>query len=187
MKKAIYYVAAGLALVTGLACASGPATTTGGDGPSAAVSIAPTPSAAVYRIGVPVQVKEEFLGDVTEYTLTVKDAKVYAKEPGSFGSKPKNGEYLVLTVNVAVSKAAADDTTFVSDSDFKFVSPDGDVYDSGWNDGWGDTLSASELRAGQRATGKVVFDLPKGLWKTGKLQYAANMFEGQATCFWVFA
>lgn len=187
MKKKLYALAAALVLATGLACASGPTATTGGDGPSAPVSVAPAPSPAVYRVGQVVHMAEEFLGEVTKYDLTVTAAKVYAKEPGTYGSKPRNGEFLVLTVSVVVSDVAADDTTYVSDSDFKFVSPDGMVYDSGWTSGFGDTLSANELRKGQKAMGKVVFDLPKGLWKTGQVQYAANTFDDQATCFWKLA
>lgn len=185
MKKTIYGIAAGLALVTVLACGTGTTTTTGGDGGAPGVSVAPTAAAKVYKLNEAVNIKEDFLGDVTEYVVTIKSAKAFAKEPGTYGDKPKNGEFLVLDVLVQVKVAG--DTTYVSDSDFKFVGADGTLYANAYQMGFGDTLSASELRAGQKSSGKVLFDLPKGAWKTGKVQFAASFMAADATCFWTLA
>lgn len=187
MKKAIYGVAAGLALVTALACGTG--TTTTGDGAAtvgaSGVSVAPSAAPKVYKLKEAVLVKEDFLGDKTEYVVTITSAKVFSKESGTYGSKPKNGEFLVLDVTVNVKVAG--DTTYVSDSDFKFVAADGTLYGNSYAMGFGETLSAYELRAGQKSSGKVVFDLPKGAWKTGTLQYAASFMDADATCFWTLA
>lgn len=184
MKKTIYGIAAGLALVTALACGTG--TTTTGDGAATVgASAAPAPSPKVYAQGQTVTVKEDFLGDVSEYTLVVSGAKTFVKEPGSYGDKPTKGEFLVL--DVAVSVTRSDDTVFVLDSDFKFIGADGTAYGTSYQMGFGESLSAAELRAGQKAKGKLVFDLPKGAWKTGTLQYAASFMDGDATCLWKLA
>lgn len=185
MKRTLSLVALALAAATAIACGAGGTTTTGSGGSGAAVSAAPAPSPKVYRLGETVTVKEEFLDNVSEYTLVVKDAKTFTKEPGSFGSKPSKGEFVVLTVAVNVTRT--DDTVFVMDSDFKFIGADGTAYTTTFQMGFGDGLSAAELRGGQKSAGKLVFDLPKGAWKTGKLQYAASFLDANVTCVWALA
>src|SRR5262245_58711027 len=101
-KQFLLTLAATATAATMLACGSGAGDTSssvsGGQGTT--VEPAAEPTTAVGKIGQTITLASEPLGDKTAVEVTVANAKQYTKEPGSFGSKPEKGVFLVLEVTV---------------------------------------------------------------------------------------
>lgn len=167
-KQFLLTLAATATAVTMLACGSGSGDTSsavsGGQGTS--VGAAPEPSTAVGKVGQTIALSNELLGDTTAVEVTVANAKQYAKEPGSFGSKPEKGVFLVLDVTVVCKQG----TYHANPFNFKFVAKDGTVSDQAMTIGFKPALDAIDLNAGQKTAGKIVFDVSKAAIAGARIQ-----------------
>jgi len=122
------------------------------------------------KIGTPLTLHKDQLGDKLDITITVSNSKTYTKEPGDYGSKPKNGIFLV--VNVAAQVAAGGTGSYhLNPFNFGFVAGDGTVYDygSGMLATFPNDLDSADLQAGQKKSGTVVFDIKKTDMTGGKI------------------
>lgn len=105
----------------------------------------------------------------TFVNVTVANPATFAKEPVEFGSTPENGLYLVLEVTVEVSPQS-EGTYFAGPDEFRFVAADGTAADTAFAMGFDPELPTIELSAGQRAAGKIVFDINPAQQAGGKVQ-----------------
>jgi hypothetical protein len=120
-------------------------------------SAAAEKSAATAKVGQTVTLTNDGVGDKTVIDVTVTNAKQYAKEPGEFGGKPEHGVFLAFDVT-ALCKSG---TYHANPFNFKFVAKDGAVSEIALTVGFKPQLNATDLSAGQKTTGKIVFDVPK--------------------------
>ncbi|GAA4243268.1 hypothetical protein GCM10022255_001630 [Dactylosporangium darangshiense] len=162
---------AGLAALTvfSLACGAGSGNTgssvTGGDGKSVEAA-APQESTAVAKVGQTVTLTRDGLGDKTVVDVTVTNAQQSTKEPGDYGSKPEHGVFLALDVTVVCKEGTYDANPF----NFKFVAKDGTVSEGAFASGFKPALHATDLSAGQKVAGKIVFDVPQAAIAGGRIQ-----------------
>ncbi|BCJ77439.1 hypothetical protein CS0771_69830 [Catellatospora sp. IY07-71] len=151
-----------------LACGAGAGDTSssvgGGEGPG--VEAAPEPTTAVGKLGQTITLTSELLGDKTVVEVAVSNAKQHTKEPGSFGSKPEKGVFLALDVTVVCKQG----TYHANPFNFKFVAKDGTVSELALTIGFKPELDAVDLSAGQKTSGKIVFDVPKAALTGGRIQ-----------------
>jgi uncharacterized protein DUF4352 len=161
--------AATLVALTGLACGAGDGKTTSSasGSPAPGVSQQATPGPAKAKMGQTITLTSELLGDVTKVTITLRGAKQAAREPGSFGSKPEKGVYLVVTADIAAVTGTYDANPY----SFKFVAADGTVYEPAFAT-FPPALHSTGLSAGQKTSGTVVFDVPKAALAGARVQVA---------------
>jgi hypothetical protein len=166
MRKIALVGLAALAALT-IACGSSggtDSTVTGGDGQK--VEQAQEKKTAEAKVGQTVTLTNDGLGDKTTVKVTVAKPTQYAKEPGDFGSKPEHGVFLVLDVTVVCDEG----TYHANPFNFKFVASDGTVSEGAFTVGFKPSLNATDLSAGQKVAGKIVFDVPKAALKGGRIQ-----------------
>jgi hypothetical protein len=101
--------------------------------------------------------------------VTVANPATFTKEPIEFGEPPENGLYLVLDVTVEVSPQS-EGTYFAGPDEFKFVAADGTAAETAFAVGFDPELPTIELSAGQRAAGKIVFDINPAQQAGGHVQ-----------------
>jgi len=133
----------------------------------------------VFKIGEPIDVTGDFIA--SDVRVTVDQVKKAAKF-GSYSKPAKGNVYLAVKYSYEALEDGAsynpfDWQVFVDDtavSNFAFVV-----------DGPKPELSSGTLPKGRKASGGVVYEVPK----TGKvvLSYGANMFGGDAPTFEVVA
>jgi hypothetical protein len=111
----------------------------------------------------------DFEGGETFVNVTVANPATFTEEPVDYGSTPQNGLYLVVDVTVAVT-AGSEGTYPVSETDFKFVAADGSVAETTFAMGFDPMLQYTELAAGQRASGTIVFDINPAQQAGAKIQ-----------------
>jgi hypothetical protein len=151
----------------GLACGAGGGTSSsvGGDG-QAGPSAAPEKTTTTATVGQTVTLARDLLGDKTTVDVTVANATQFTREPGDYGSKPEHGVFLVLDVTV-VCKAG---TYGANPFNFKFVAKDGTVSEGALTVSFKPALNLTDLSAGQKVAGKIVFDVPKAALAGGRVQ-----------------
>ena len=122
----------------------------------------------------------------TEGTITV-GSLVRATQPAdSYGSAPKNGYFVIVTARAAADTGYTDGFD-VSSSDFYALSG-GSHYDEANGNSYdalsdsSDELGYTTLAAGERVSGKMVFDVPS---RHGKIVYAPN-YDGQPLAEWSY-
>lgn len=122
----------------------------------------------------------EFDQDLAEITVT--DLRVEKTAQVEYGEPPKNGHFLIFTVEIEASAS-----TYVDEMEFYVLAKDGTRFDPG--DGhsfdaadYDDQLGYVELNAGEKTSGLVVFDVPKPV---GELAYAPN-YDSGPIAFWAF-
>ena len=181
MRKPLLLGLAALAALT-IACSTGDTSSsvTGGDAQDVATAESGAKTTAKAKLGQTVTLTNDSLGDKTVVDVTVANAKQYAKEPGDFGSEPENGTFLVLDVT-AVCKGGS---YHVNPFNFKFVAKDGTVTEGAFVSFKPD-LRATDLSKGQKAAGKIAFDVPKAAIKGGKIQIDGVGFDfDKPAAFW---
>lgn len=124
-------------------------------------------------------------GSESRPALTITVAKpVTATGPDSkYGEAPKNGQYVTVTVTVKADPASKTDDTQVNPLDFYLVTTDGSRYerDNGNVIGSVDLdnrLGMATLNPGEKITGTLSFDIPKGAYK---IVYAP---DSRALSYW---
>ncbi|MEU7822457.1 DUF4352 domain-containing protein [Catellatospora sp. NPDC049133] len=183
-KQLLLTVAATLATATMLACGAGTgdtsSTVSGGDGTS--VQAAPEPTTAVGKVGQTITLTNELLGDKTIVDVTVTNPKQHTKEPGSYGSKPEKGVFLVLDVTAVCKQGSYHSNPF----NFKFVAKDGTVFEQAFAIGFKPELHATDLAAGQKTSGKIVFDVSKAALTGGRIQIdGVGLDANTPAAYWV--
>lgn len=148
---------AAVAAVVAIACGSGdngPSTAPkgGDDKPAASEAV----KASTVKVGATLVLTDKMLGEESSAEITVAAPKTATKDKSGFG-KPEKGQYLVLTVT-AVSKTGKYHANPFS---FKLVGADNTVYETAFAE-FPPQLNAADLAAGQKTSGNIVFDIPKG-------------------------
>jgi hypothetical protein len=116
-------------------------------------------------MGQTVTLTSTVVTDKTTVDVTVADPKQFPSEPGDFGSKSKNGVFLVVNVTVVCKEGTYGANPF----NFRFVAGDGTVTETAFAT-FDPELHATDLAAGQKVAGNVVFDVPQAAITGGKIQ-----------------
>lgn len=181
-KHMLATIAVTTAAVTALACGGGSGTkssVSGGHGTG--VKTAAPEKATTAKVGQTVTLTSNDLGDKTVVEVTVANAKQYSKEPGDFGSKPEHGVFLVLNVTALCKEG----TYSPNPLNFKFVAKDGAVSEGAFSGAFNPQLEATDLAAGQKASGKIVFDVSKASMTGGRIQIdGVGLDFDQPAAYW---
>ncbi|MBX6751588.1 MAG: DUF4352 domain-containing protein [Micromonosporaceae bacterium] len=174
-------VIGGLAVlaVFAIACGAGSGKTessVGGEPQGDGVSTPQGPATAA--LGQTVTLTNEFLNDKTSVDVTLSDAQQHTTD--SLGLSPDNGVFLVVQVTVVCNEG----TYHANPFNFKFVGPDGTVYEHAFASFDGH-LNATDLNAGQRVAGNIVFDVPPAAIEGGKIQMdGIGLDFDEAAAYW---
>lgn len=114
-------------------------------------------------VGQTVTLTNTFLNDTTTVEVTLANPQ-QVTDADFIG--PKNGMYYVVNVTIVCTSG----TYTANPGAFKFVAADGTVYDWTITGRFDPTLSFTELNAGQRTSGNIVFDVPPAAIEGGKIQ-----------------
>jgi hypothetical protein len=133
---------------------------------------------------VDVVLDREFEPGKIHATVTLANPTTAEVEPGEFGLEPTNGLFVVVDANVAVLPDSQG-TYDIGELDFHFVGDDGSVYEVGFATEFGPTLGYLALSAGQKASGKLTFDIPPDKLAGGKVQLDDTVEDfGEPLAFW---
>lgn len=176
-KAAIIGLAA-LAAVT-IACGAGESTVSGSDteaDPPAAAESNTGTQQLTKKVGETLTVSND--STAVNYTL----AKVEQKASDSLGLKPNRGVYLLVQLNVQVTKGDA----FVCSCELSFVAKDGTVSEETFASFDGrPTFQSADVAAGQKTSGWIIFDVPKAAVKGGKIQLkVTNLLADNEYAYW---
>jgi hypothetical protein len=157
------------------------------DAPAVTTSTVPVPAGpTTVAMGQSVDVVLDtgFEQDEIHATVTLASPTTAEVEPGEFGLEPTNGLFLVVDANVAVlpdSQGAYNIGGFA----FHFVGGDGSVYEIGIATEFGPRLGYLDLSAGEKASGKLIFDIPPDKLAGGKVQLDDTYEDyGEPLAFW---
>jgi hypothetical protein len=114
-------------------------------------------------LGQTVTLTNTFLGNTTKLEVTLDDPR---QDPGGQFLGPQHGLYYAVRVTIV----CAEGSYTANPGGFKFVAADGTVFDWTISGAFEPTLSFTELNAGQRVSGYVVFDVAPGALDGGKIQ-----------------
>lgn len=128
------------------------------------------------KAGQAITVTSSILGDDSRVRYTLTNVK-RTDAPNEF-SAPDHGMYVTGHLEIK----AVTGSTFASTSDLSFVTANGTVYESTFA-GYDDEFEAADLKQGQRKAGRIVFDVPKGALKGGKIQ-VSSIFDDEAYGYW---
>ncbi|WP_433203676.1 DUF4352 domain-containing protein [Dactylosporangium sp. CS-047395] len=132
---------------------------------------------ATVKVGEPLTLKESILGDTTVVEITLSELKANAKATDGF-SKPKQGQFVTVKVSLQVKQGKYS----INSTAFKFVTADNTAIDSTLSLD-GKDLMANDITSGQKASGTVWFDVPKGAEKGGKIALKSILADGDAGYF----
>ncbi len=159
MRNKLVLAGIGILAVFAIACGAGSGDTdasVGGD-PKPGDSTNGDQGPVTAAIGQTVTLTNTLFDETDTVEITLANPQQFTSAPGSSFFKPDNGVYLTLDVTVACTQG----THTVNPGGFKFVAADGTVYDWQLAVGFDGLLSFTELNAGQRTSGKIVFDVPE--------------------------
>jgi hypothetical protein len=123
----------------------------------------------------------DYMGDLT-FEVTVANPAVTPSDESQYPMDATNGTYVVVDVTAAVLDG--DGTYSVNPYNFRFVAADGTVFETTYAD-FEPQLPATDLAVGQRATGRVVFDVPSNAMTGGKVQLDdIGLDYGEPLAFW---
>jgi hypothetical protein len=167
MRSKLGVVGLAVAAVLAIACGAGSGQTessVGGGSQDNVPANGETPAGPVTAaMGQTVTLTNTFLNKTTTVEVTLANPQ-QVTEADFLG--PKNGLYYVVTVTIVCTEG----TYTANPSAFKFVAADGTVYDWTITGRFDPTLSFTELNAGQRTSGNIVFDVPPAALEGGKIQ-----------------
>ena len=189
--KALLLGAVGLVVGLGIGCGGGLAIgSADGDEPTAAaVTTAPgaKPAAKPVKNEGPPTLAAGTAVDITttsgdQLTVTIADPKAPVSSGNQF-IKADKGHFFVVMVTVEFKKGAS--TYFANPTDLKLVAADGSVYGAEFITTIEPAFESLQLNAGQKVTGKIVFDVPKNVvpGAGAKIQFEGS-WDGKAAAFW---
>jgi hypothetical protein len=129
---------------------------------------ADTPKALTVKLGETLVYTASGFGtdDEVHYTLTAGKAITKTK----YGTRPEKGQFFALAAAVNVLKGSA----YVYGGDFALVTTDGTVYEANMAHAVDGGLEGVEIRAGQKVSGLVVWDIPAGVQVGAKVELRAG-------------
>jgi hypothetical protein len=186
--KALLFATAGLVIGLGIGCAGGFAIG------AADVTDKPTAAAATTAPGQqppkdagPPTLAAGAAANITttsgdQLTVTVAEPKTQTSSGNQFMT-PKKGHFFVVVVTVDFKKG--DSTYFANPTDLKLIAADGTAHGAEILSVIEPAFESLQLNAGQKTTGKVVFDVPKSVTpgSGAKIQFEGS-WDGQAAAFW---
>lgn len=183
VRNALFGVAAvGFAAVL-LACGVGssPTSVASSHGPSVGgpASASPTAGAVTVAAGQSVDISG-LTGDKINVTVGLPAANVSSDNEVE---TPQKGEFFTVLATVGLTSGP---TTYLANpTAFTLVTKDGAVYQATFAVGIEPAFPSTNLNVGQKATGKVVFDVPAGVAVGGgaKVQFSGS-FGGTANAYW---
>lgn len=147
-----------------------------GSTPTAAGTTAPAVKTA--QLGQTLVFKGAFGSSEIHYTLTAD--KTYTTSP-QYDVKPSKGVYFAVSATVEAKKGSA----YATIADFAVIAADGTVYESTIGFGFDKAMPpGTQLNAGQRTAGLVVFDLPQAALKGAKIELRADFFSSGDAGYW---
>ena len=168
----------GVAVVGGLSGSGKNATSTSGGDTGAAQAVAeevesptPKPTAATVPIGTSITVP----GILTSAKVTVTKLRSSVGSGNQFIT-PDRGQFVVIDVTIEAVKGKI----HPHQGDFKLVGPDGSVYESEFLSAAKPELEYTELAPGQKTSGTITFDAPKGAHKGAKVALKEFWSSGDA-------
>lgn len=178
------YTTAAVALAaTLIACGSGdpkssPADSAGSGAPAAAKTTGksgPTTVAAGAAVNITTSG-----GDQLTVTVGAPQAKVPS---GNQFITSKKGQFFVVTATVEFKTGK--DTYYANTGDFKLITADGTVCEAEFVSTIEPSFESTQLNAGQKTTGKVVFDVPAtvAVGSGAKIQFEGS-WDGKAAAYW---
>jgi hypothetical protein len=152
-----------------------------------AVTTTPPPAGpTTVAMGTPVDIEIdeiEFDQDKTYATVTLANPTTAEGALVEYGIEPEYGLWLVVDATVAVSPESAG-TYSISSGEFHFVGGDGTVFSSTYA-GIDQEFDYHDLSAGQKAVGKIVFDIAPDKLAGGKVQLDDTYEDyGEPLAFW---
>lgn len=165
-KKAAVVGLATVLVGLSIACGSGGTNSSVSSGKGQKVGAASEKATTTAKVGQTVTLSNSLLSDKTTIAVTLANPKQYTREPGEFGSKPEKGVFLTVDVTAVCKEGSYD----VNPLNFKFVAKDGTASDYAPTLGFKPVLDATSISAGQKVSGKLVFDIPKSAVSGGRIQ-----------------
>jgi hypothetical protein len=162
--------------------------TTTTDEPEVTTSTTAAPAGpTTVAMGQPVEIaidEIEFDQDETYATVTLANPTTAEGALVEYGIQPEYGLWLVVDATVAVSPESAG-TYSISSGEFHFVGGDGTVFSSTYA-GIDQEFDYYDLSAGQKAAGKLVFDIAPDKLAGGKVQLDDTYEDyGEPLAFWM--
>jgi cytoskeletal protein RodZ len=124
---------------------------------------------------------DSFSGDLT-FEVTVANPVVTPQDESEYPMDATNGTFVAVEVVAAVPEGEG--TYSAGTYNFRFVAADGTVFESTYAT-FDPQLPTTDLAAGQRAAGRVVFDIPANAVAGGKVQLDnVGAAYGEPLAFW---
>lgn len=173
MRKTTASLLAAVALAA-LGCSAPDVTTDGAAAPAPDVTTAAPKT---------VKVGEALSVDTGPITATWTVTKTEVRDGDQYDSAPQNGKYLLVHLAVAVSKGE----TYSCGCDLSVVDAGGKVFPTGYGSFAGrPDYQVSNLAAGQKTDGWVIFDVSKEAAESGKIQLKVQqLFADSAYGYWM--
>ena len=162
--------------VLAIGCGAGAKSSGGGGTTSSGKPVVSENANAVTTVkaGEPLTLTEDILGSKTIAAITLTNVRYGYKAANSF-DKPNKGQYVVADVAVTVNAGKFS----INSASFKLVGADGTAYDSTFISSV-EMLSANDLTPGQKSSGSVAFDVPKGAEKGARIALKNILADGDA-------
>jgi hypothetical protein len=153
---------------TPTAATASPTGDTDGMGQPAAPTTPAPRGPLTVQLGETIIYTAEGLGadDEVHYTLAVGKQISRTK----YGTRPEKGQFFSLTLLVNVVKGSA----YAYGGDFALIAKDGTVYEADMSHAVDGGLEGTEIRAGQKVSGLVVWDIPAGVQVGAKVELRAG-------------
>lgn len=161
-------LAAVSAPTTPTAAKASPTVDTDGLGQPAGAAPTTAPPNLTVQLGETLVYTADGLGtdDEVHYTLTAGKAITKTK----YGTRPEKGQFFSLAAAVTVVEGSA----YVFGGDFALVAKDGTVYEANMSHAVDGGLEGVEIRAGQKVSGLVVWDIPAGVQVGARVELRAG-------------
>jgi len=175
MRRAVIALAAIPFVVAVLACGAGStgSSTSGGGGNGG--TTAPAKNAPVtVKAGEPMTLTESVFGSKSVVAITLTNVKYNVKSGNQF-VKATKGQFITADVTAEVKEGKFS----INSSQFKLVAADGTAYDSTTMLD-SKEISGSDLTAGQKTSGTIVFDAAAGAQTGGRIALKSWLAEGDA-------
>jgi hypothetical protein len=162
MRKPLTITGAALLIAMTVACGTGTTSKAGSSDGGAKTTTEEQTQAATAAVGSPITLNSSLLGSKSQVVITIKSVKITPNGANDFDA-PK-GEYVLADIVIECKSG----TYHANPFNFALVGADGTKVNPAMTL-FNPALNAIDLNGGQKASGLVAFDVPKGTGKTSKI------------------